>query len=148
MYEQSPTMQLFNKLFDKGKPSDNSFPNGYLNHEFESSCYRTNDYISFERKYRNYIKKNLPSGYSLHSFNGNHFEFSCVIETAARGFIYLSISDVRFFPNQWYNDILIRSMKHPKDWTGDSNRRARLNTLTEDISTLGKQMERSEAAAM
>ena len=45
----------------------------YTDYEFESSVYRTEEYKTFERKYRNHIKKVLPEGYSLHEFNGNHF---------------------------------------------------------------------------
>ncbi len=92
----------------------------YENYEFVSSCYRTPEYISFERKYRNYIKKHLPEGYTLHDF------------------IYMSISDVRFFPNEWKNNILIRQMENDHDWRGKSNNYTDLKHFTEDIKQLNE----------
>lgn len=108
----------------------------YENYEFESSTYRTKEYIDFERTYRNYLKKHLPEGYLLHSFNKNHFEFSCVIKTNTDDFIYFSIPDVRFWPNEWKNKILIRQMEHDKDWTGKGNYYTDLGHLTKDLEQL------------
>ena len=110
----------------------------YVGYEFQSATYRTPEYISFERKYRNYIKKHLPDGFSIHQFNNNHFEFSCVIKTDKDKFIYFSIPDVRFFPEEWKDDILIREMEHEKDWTGKSNNRTTLETMKEDILELDR----------
>lgn len=110
----------------------------YENYEFESSTVRTPEYRSFETKYRNYLKKNLPESYSLHSFNGNHFCFSCVIKTNTNSFIYMSIPDVRFFPNEWKNSILIRQMEHEKDWTGKQNNYTDLKNLKRDLQRLNE----------
>lgn len=110
----------------------------YIGYRFESSTQRTPEYVSFERKYRNHIKKNLPEGYTLHSFNGNHFEFSCVIKTNKDKFLYFSIPDVRFFPEEWKDDILIREMEHEKDWTGKTNYRTTLDTMKEDLKELAE----------
>ncbi len=110
----------------------------YENYEFVSSCYRTPEYISFERKYRNYIKKHLPEGYTLHKFNNSHFDFSCVIKSDTNDFIYMSISDVRFFPNEWKNNILIRQMENDHDWRGKSNNYTDLKHFTEDIKQLNE----------
>ena len=35
--------------------------------------------------------------------------------------MYMSISDVRFFKNEWYNHILFRTAKSEKDFTGGTN---------------------------
>ena len=108
----------------------------YENYEFESSIYRTKEYIAFERTYRNYLKKHLPEGFSLHAFNKNHFEFSCVIKTDTDNYIYFSIPDVRLWPNEWKTNILIRQMKHDKDWTGRQNYFTDLNHLEHDLEQL------------
>ena len=42
-------------------------------------------------------------------------------------FIYVSISDVRYW--DWYNDVLIRTMAHDKDWHGGSNNRCAFNEI-------------------
>ena len=58
----------------------------------------------------------------LHSFNKNHYEFSAVLKDIHEDkFIYVSISDVRYWKNEWYNNVLIRTMEHDKDWTGGRN---------------------------
>lgn len=110
----------------------------YTDYEFESSTTRTEEYISFERKYRNFIKNNLPDGYSLHEFSGNHFCFSCVIKSNTNEFIYLSIDDVRGGHNHWKNHILIRQMRHEKDWFGKGNFYTTLKTLTRDLEHLNQ----------
>ncbi len=110
----------------------------YIDYNFYSSTTRTPEYISFERKYRNYIKKHLPENYSIHKFNNNHFEFSCVIKTNNEKFLYMSIPDVRYFPNEWRNNILIRTMAHDHDWTAGSNNRTDLDHFTEDIKELNE----------
>lgn len=108
----------------------------FYNYEFSSGPYIGADFKSFDLKYKNAIKKLLPEGYSIHKWNRNHYESSCVIKDNEGRFIYLSYPDVRFFPHEWINNILIRTMKHEKDWTGGCNYRAHLFGLTESIQRL------------
>ena len=84
------------------------------------------------------LKKNLPEGYSLHSFSGGHFCFSCVIKTNTEKFIYLSIFDVRYSPNEWKDKILIRQMEHEKDWHGKGNYYTTLKNLPQNLKTLNE----------
>lgn len=126
------TVQFFQKMFDKGEASDLNFPDGYLNHRFQSSFCRTKDYASFETKYKNYIKKNLPENFALSSFSTNHFGFSCAIQSDIGETIKLSISDVRFFPNQWFNDIHMRIENGTDKYTNFS-RPATVKTLKFDL---------------
>lgn len=78
-------------------------------------------YKEFERDYRSALKKICKNiGANLHSFGHRHYDFSAVIERNGK-YAYFSISDVRYFKNEWYNNILVRSMAHDKDWTGGSN---------------------------
>ena len=110
----------------------------YTDYQFETSTTRTQEYISFERKYKNHLKKILPEDYSLHSFSGNHFCFSCVIKSNTNEFIYLSIPDVRYYPNEWENNILIRQMEHEKDWAGKRNYYTNLKSLPKDLVHLNE----------
>ena len=110
----------------------------YTDYKFESSTTRTEEYKTFERKYRNFIKHNLPDGYSISQFNGNHFCFSCVIKSNTEEFIYLSIDDVRYSPNGWKDNILIRQMEHEKDWRGKSNYYTTLDHLRDDLEHLNQ----------
>lgn len=110
----------------------------YTDYEFETSTTRTQEYMTFERKYKNHLKRILPEDYSLHSFSGNHFCFSCVIKSNTNEFIYLSIPDVRYYPNEWKNNILIRQMEHEKDWLGKRNFYTNLKSLPKDLVHLNE----------
>ena len=96
----------------------------YWDYEFSSGTTTGEDYKSFQAKYRNWLRKEMR-GYNVKLYP-NHYEFSAVIEkpdvdvTKSR-YVYLAISDVRFFPRQWATSILVRTMKHSQDWTGGSN---------------------------
>ena len=94
----------------------------FVNYVFSSGGYIGDDFKSFNTKYKNAIKKLLPNGYEIKDTDGR--------------FIYMSISDVRYFPNEWVNDILIRTMKHDKDWTGGVNHFTDLVNFTKDIARL------------
>lgn len=102
----------------------------YIGHQFESSCMRTKEYIAFERRCKKELKDMCAKvGINVHSFNPNHFMWTAVLEKDGK-FIYVSISDVRFW-NNWYNHILVRTMKHDKDWTGGSNNYCHFDEIAE-----------------
>lgn len=113
-----------------------SFLEEYNNYNFDYEGEKNPIYSSFQRKYKNYLLKNLPRNYSLHSFNNGYYEFSCVIQSDTNEFIYLSIPDVRSVPDGWKNNILIRQMEHDKDWRGKSNYYTRLENLKKDLEAL------------
>lgn len=106
----------------------------FVNYVFSSS----DDFKTFNTKYRNAINKLLPNGYRFCLWNRGHYECSAVIKDNEGRFIYMSISDVRYFPNEWVENILIRTMKHDKDWTGGINHRTDLINFTKDIQKLYK----------
>lgn len=108
----------------------------YYDCAFSSGGVTGKDFLSFDTKYKNAIKKLLPEGYTLHSWNRSHYESSGVIKTPNGKFIYISYSDVRFSPNEWCTNILIRSMEHEKDWRGGMNQRTSLFTLSKDIKKI------------
>ena len=110
----------------------------YLNYEFSSGCYTGEDYKEFERKYINYLKTICKeNGWEFVRALKNHYEFSAFLEVDYH-FIYVSISDVRFFQNEWYNNILIRTAKSDVDYTGGSNHYTTLPNITPNILNLAR----------
>ena len=94
----------------------------YLNHEFSTGCYTGEDYKSFQRKYINYLRSLCKEhGWELLNPCKGHYEFAVFIRNSAQKYIYVSIPDVRYWKNAWYNRILIRTAKHEKDYHGGSN---------------------------
>lgn len=111
----------------------------WLGYDFESSTIRTPEYSVFEREYKKELVKQLPENCSIVNFSGSHFELSCFIKNNTSGrFAYLSISDVRYFKDAWYNNILIRTAKHDKDYTGGSNDYSDWKNLKKNLEKLFK----------
>ena len=96
----------------------------------------SDDYKSFQTKYRNFLKKLCKeNNYELVQFNPNHYEFSCFIKGNNK-FVYISISDVRYFKNEWFNHILIRSAQNEKDYHGGINQHTYLPYLETKIQSM------------
>ena len=95
----------------------------WLGFQFSSGPYVGDDYKSFQRDAKACLKKMCTeNGLLLHSFSGNHYEFSAVLQNeSTHRYVYLSISDVRYWQDEWYLKVLIRTMAHDKDWTGGGN---------------------------
>lgn len=73
----------------------------------------------------------------LQTFNKGHYEFSAVMKSKVTNkFYYISIPDVRYKNNEWANNILYRTMKHEKDWTGGTNQYSSLQNLAENLLNL------------
>ena len=109
----------------------------YLNYEFSTGCYTGEDYLSFQRKYINYLRSLCKeSGWELLVSNKGHYIFSAFIRNQASKHLYISISDVRFFKNDWYNHILIRCANHTKDYYGGGNNYTSLPNLTQTAEWL------------
>ena len=109
----------------------------YMHRPIEDyGAYTSPDYISFQTKYRNFLKKVCTeNGFELVSFNKNHYEFSAFIKGNDK-YVYLSISDVRYFSNEWYTNILIRTAEHERDFRGGSNRFTTLDKLENAIKNM------------
>lgn len=108
----------------------------YLNFEFSTGCTTGEDYKEFERKYINYLKKMCQSyGWELVKPRKGHYELSAFIKKQDQ-YVYLSISDVRFFLNEWYNHILVRTAKNDSDYHGGRNNYTTLSYLPVAIHQL------------
>lgn len=109
----------------------------YLNYEFSSGCYTGNDYKSFQTKYINYLKAMCKDNHwELVNVGKNHYCFSAFIKSAEGKYVYLSISDVRYFTNEWFNHILVRTAKNEVDYIGGFNNYTSLEDLNGKVALL------------
>lgn len=102
----------------------------YIGYEFSSGCYTGEDYKSFQTKYINYLKSVCKNNHwRLVNVGKNHYCFSAFIKSAENKCVYISISDVRYFSNEWYNHILIRTAENETDYRGGFNNHTTLSGL-------------------
>ena len=102
----------------------------YISYEFSSVCYTGEDYKSFQTKYINYLRSICKQNHwQLVNVGRNHYSFSAFIKSAENKCVYVSISDVRYFSNEWYNHILIRTAKDETDYRGGFNNYTTLEDL-------------------
>lgn len=102
----------------------------YIDFEFSSGCYTGDDYKSFQTKYINFLRSICKQNHwQLVNVGRNHYCFTAFIKSAENKCVYVSISDVRFFTNEWYNNILIRTAKNEQDYYGGFNHRTTLKEL-------------------
>lgn len=102
----------------------------YIDYEFSSGCYTGDDYKSFQTKYINFLRSICKQNHwQLVNVGRNHYCFSAFIKSTENKCVYVSISDVRFFTNEWYNNILIRTAKNEQDYYGGFNHRTTLKEL-------------------
>ena len=102
----------------------------YVGYEFSSGCYTGDDYKSFQTKYINFLKAMCRNNHwQLVNVGKNHYCFSAFIKSAENKCVYVSISDVRYFSDEWYNHILIRMAKNEQDYRGGFNNYTTLDDL-------------------
>lgn len=92
----------------------------------------------FIRDFRSYMKaEGKRLGLTPLPFKANWFITSGFVLNEKSGkMAYWSISDVRYFKDEWYNHVLYRTAKNEKDYTGGSNRFCELPDLMESIMDL------------
>lgn len=120
--------------------------NKWLNHTFSSSTVSEPDYIEFQKEMRTDLKRIAQENdLTLHTFNKNHYCFSAVLkDNTFDNYIYISISDVRYFKNSWYDNVLIRTMQHDKDWTGGHNNYCKWDDIGRKAIDLLKSFQKQE----
>ena len=102
----------------------------YIGYEFSSGCYTGDDYKSFQTKYINFLKAICKQNHwQLVNVGRNHYCFSAFIKSAENKCVYVSISDVRYFSDEWYNHILIRTAENEQDYRGGFNNFTTLDGL-------------------
>ena len=109
--------------------------NGFRDWEFSNGSTTGADFQVFARLFKACIKKSLPPDAQLVEFHKGHYYLSGFSQRGDR-FVYFSISDVRHFPNAWHSNILIRTARSAKDYTGGSNGYTTLERFSEDVERL------------
>lgn len=113
----------------------------YIDYEFSSGCYTGEDYKSFQTKYINYLKSMCKENHwELANICKNHYCFSAFIKSSENKCVYLSISDVRYFSNEWYSHILVRTVKNEVDYRGGFNNYTTLENLDYTVARLLKDL--------
>ena len=103
----------------------------YLGYEFSTGCYTGDDYKSFQTKYINYLKAMCKENHrQLVNACRNHYCFSAFVKSAENKCVYISVPDVRYFTNEWYSHILIRTVKDEQDYRGGFNNYTTLEKLS------------------
>ena len=96
---------------------------------------RTAEFKAFVDSFRKEVNSQLAYlSLELVGFNTMHFCASGFVRNTNTGNLaYFSISDVRFFFDQWYNHVLYRTAKHEKDYSGGMNQYCSLPNLGENL---------------
>ena len=118
--------------YEEEVPGDLS---GFRDWEFSNGSTIGEDFRVFAKQFRTYIKHHLPAGAKLHGFHVGHYYVSGFVERNGK-FVYLSISDVRHFPGEWHRQILIRTAKSDKDYTGGPNNYTTLENFGDNVARL------------
>lgn len=126
------------------------FINKWAMHKFENQGGSTSpDYEKFQDEYRKVLKEvATEAGMQLHKFNKNHYSFSAVLKhQETQNYYYVSISDVRGMTTrtpEWLGNILYRTMKHEKDWSGGHNNYSSLEQLGSKLQKLEQLAQRQK----
>lgn len=109
----------------------------YLGYEFSTGSYTGDDYKSFQTKYINYLKTMCKeNNWQLVNVCRNHYCFSAFVKSAENKCVYISVPDVRYFTNEWYSHILIRTVKDEQDYRGGFNNYTTLEKLSAKAAEL------------
>jgi len=109
---------------------------GFKNWQFTSGGTTGADFKVFARLFVSNLNKQLKgAALRICNYSAGHYILSGFV-TNGEKFVYFSISDVRHFPSGWHNDILIRTAKDDKDYTGGTNRSCSLADFAQAVSKL------------
>ena len=103
----------------------------FKNHVFRSSSGKTDEFKAFVKYFRKELTEQVKrEGLELVKFNTGHFYVSGFVRNPDTGeYAYFSVSDVRFFRNEWCDNILIRTAKDDSDYHGGVNMYSTLEEL-------------------
>ena len=112
-------------------------------HHFESSCYRTEDYATFEGVLKRWYKRLCDNnGWELVKYVPGHFACGCFIRGKNGKMINILGNDVRdrnspggYWGCGWWH-ICYRFTKNENDYHGEGNRWSLLDNLEEDLQKL------------
>jgi hypothetical protein len=100
---------------------------------------RSDAFAQFIRDTRSDLKRMLKgTGWELKTgWKGNWFTTSGFLynESLDR-WVYISISDVRYWQDSWFERLLIRTAEHEKDYTGGRNQYCNFYDIPEQLERM------------
>lgn len=93
---------------------------------------RNDAYVQFARDFRSDVKSMLKNtNWKIDKMSVSHFFISAFLHNEETDrFVYISISDVRYFKDEWSTNMLIRTAKSNVDYTGGYNQFCHFHNLT------------------
>ena len=108
----------------------------YLNYNFRFSWKNTKEYLEFQTELIKHLKSVFKqNSITILKLNKNTFSFTMFLKANDK-IIYLSIPDVRYYKNGWFNNILIRLTNSEDDYIGKDNHYTSLDKIIENIYKL------------
>lgn len=107
----------------------------YRGRAFESSSSKTPEFIAFAMAFKADLLAQLPEGVKLEAYHVGHFYVSGFVSRGGK-YAYFSISDVRYFRDDWVSNVLIRTAESLTDYTGGRNCYTSLSDFGHNIARL------------
>jgi hypothetical protein len=93
----------------------------WVGKKFVSSAGLTAEFQSFHRAVKGFLKKELDNDFYFY-VNRGHFYFSGFAQNKqTQKWAWFSSSDIRYFQDEWFNNLLVRTAKDNRDYTGGTN---------------------------
>jgi hypothetical protein len=107
----------------------------YLGHQFSSGCTIGEDFKSFAKELRSYIKAVCKEfQFEMTKFNTGHYDCSGYVTHIPSGrIVYWVIRDVRTGFNTWYDKAMCRSVSSIQDTQGGMQHNCCLEALGEEM---------------
>ena len=113
----------------------------YLGFKFAFNWKNSDDYLNFQKIYINYLKYLAnKNNWHIIKINKNLFEFSLFMMCNQKLF-YFAINDVRFYQDDWFNKILIRTVNSENDYIGNKNYYCKLLDLVDMINMISNHVD-------
>lgn len=115
-----------------------NFYYGHWNNPPREGTDETDEMKQFFRDFRSDLKKILKdTNFKIYQMKKNYYDVSCIISSLDETkFIYLSLGDMRFNFNHWFEQVLVRTMKNPQDYSGGMNHYCSVVEILETIESL------------
>ena len=103
------------------------------NHENKSTAFE-----QWVRDTRSDLRTMLKgTGWELHSWKGNWFTASGFLFHKEWGqWVYISVSDLRYWQDAWWDGMLIRTAENEKDFTGGCNQYCTFSDIREKLQKM------------
>lgn len=111
--------------------------NKWHGHVFQSSQQTTKEFEGFSQDYKKMLKEAIGPDFEIEKYSIGHFYISGYFKHIETGnLIYFACSDVRAFPEDWFERILIRTAVSTTDFRHGPNNYSYLSTLNLNLLQL------------